>query len=246
MRRTTRKLHEWIGIGIGGLFVLWLVTGVVMMTPIGNRQAWFGPWEPLDYSTATVSPRQAIELATGTPPADEGGELAELPSIRDLTLTRMDGRAVYVVALDDGSARMVDAGGRGLVEVGEETARDLVLTEFDTDATIVDARLTDERDPWYLYGPLPVWRFEFDDARRTVSYVSVTDGSVRRSDRITRLKAVISASHTFDIFEAFHIGGAQFPAVVVTSIIGLLSVLTGYLLVWLSYRNKKAAKRRGS
>jgi len=38
----------------------------------------------------------------------------------------------------------------------------------------------------------------FDDDRATVSYISTSDGTVRRSDRWSRIRGAITSLHTFE------------------------------------------------
>lgn len=234
---TTRKLHEWIGFSIGAIFVVWLVSGVVMMLPYGDRAAYEGPYGPIDFTAAVVTPEEAVRIATGETEAEA------LAPIRDLRFGRIEDRLVYKVALEGAGLRMVDARSGEIIEVDEARAERLARQEFDSEAAIVDLRLVDDRDPWYQYGPLPAWRVDFDDARRSISYVAVSDGSVRRSDRITRLKSAIVGTHSFDTLSVVGLLGLKLPALFVASLLGLFSVVTGYYISVTMFARKRRARR---
>jgi hypothetical protein len=237
MMPTTRKLHEWIGFAIGVIFVVWLVSGVVMMFPQGNRAPYEGPYGPIDFTAAVVTPEEAVRIASGA------AESAPLPAARGIRFGRIEDRLVYKVGVGEEALRMVDARTGDIVTITKERAERMARAEFATDADIVDLRFTEDRDPWYQHAPLPVWRIEFDDARRSISYVATIDGSIRRSDRITRLKGAIVGTHTFDTLGIAGLLGLKVPLLVLASIIGLLSVVTGYYLSVTMFARKRRAQR---
>ena len=237
MMPTTRKLHEWIGFAIGAIFVIWLISGIVMMFPVGNRAAYEGPYGPVDFTAAVVTPEDAVRTASGAAESDP------LPGALGIHFGRIEDRLVYKVRIEGQPLRMVDARSGEIVTITEGRAERMALAEFATDANIVDLRFTEDRDPWYRFGPMPVWRIEFDDAKRSVSYVAITDGSIRRSDRITRLKGAIAGTHTFETLGAVGLLGVQVPLLILASIIGLLSVVTGYYLSVTMFARKRRAKR---
>ncbi len=237
MMPTTRKLHEWIGFTIGGIFVVWLLSGIAMMFPQGTRAAYEGPYGPVDYTAAIVTPEDAVRIAGGVASAEP------LPAARELRLGRVDGRLVYKAAVEGGDLRLVDARTGEIVTITEERAVRLAETEFESDAEIVDVRLMDDRDIWYQHGPLPAWRIAFDDSRRSISYVATTDGSVRRSDRITRVKSAIVSTHDFSTLGVVKLMGMQVPLLILASIIGLISVATGYYLSVTTFARKRRSKR---
>jgi hypothetical protein len=234
---TTRKLHEWIGFTIGGIFVIWFVSGVAMLFPQGNRAAYEGPYGPIDFTAAVVTPEEAVRIAGGV------AEAQPLPGVRSIQFGRIEDRLVYKLAVEGEDLRLVDARTGEIVTITEETAIRLARIEFASDAEIVDVRLTEDRDPWYQYGPLPAWRIAFDDSRRSISYVAAHDGSVRRSDRITRLKSAIVGTHTFDTLGVVGLLGVKVPLLILASIIGLLSVVTGYYLSVTMFARKRRSKR---
>lgn len=62
--------HRWLGIGVGLMFMVWTLSGVILMYygiphySAGERLAHL---PPLDLSTATITPQQALASVQGTP-----------------------------------------------------------------------------------------------------------------------------------------------------------------------------------
>ena len=73
--------------------------------------------------------------------------------------------------------------------------------------------------------------------------MATTDGSVRRSDRITRLKSAIVSTHDFGTLSVVGLLGMKVPLLVLASIVGLLSVGTGYYLSVTMFARKRRSRR---
>lgn len=219
MGRTTRRIHKWLGIGTGVVFLTWLLSGIVMELPYGVRGAWAGPYEATDWGAVEITPAQAVQAVAGG-----AGTVAE-----GVELRRLGTSFVYRVTVD-GESRLVDATSGRPVIIDEETARRLARMEFATDAAMGDVRLMEEREPSYAFGPMPAWRIAWDDGRGSVSYVALVDGSVRRSDHVTRTRAAIESLHSFTVLEAFGVGSGRLPLLLAVSVVSLFTVVTGYLL----------------
>ncbi|MES2603992.1 MAG: hypothetical protein V4603_03585, partial [Pseudomonadota bacterium] len=62
--------HRWLGIAVGLMFVLWTISGVILMyygIPHHTAGERLYRLPPLDLSTATVTPQQALDTVEGTP-----------------------------------------------------------------------------------------------------------------------------------------------------------------------------------
>lgn len=62
--------HRWLGIAIGLMFVLWTISGVVLMyygIPHHTAGERLSRLPPLSLDTATISPQQALDKVGGTP-----------------------------------------------------------------------------------------------------------------------------------------------------------------------------------
>ena len=64
MLRLFYKVHKWVGIGIGVIFLMWIVTGILIAggdTPKGPGDG------PPDFSRATVAPAAALARRPSAP-----------------------------------------------------------------------------------------------------------------------------------------------------------------------------------
>lgn len=93
---TFRSVHKWIGISLGLVLLLWLVSGVWMVLPTSyqqNFQDGFFQW-----SAAAIAPAEAVAVASGHAPE----------RVRNINMWAVAGRLFYRVSLEDGSVRLVD------------------------------------------------------------------------------------------------------------------------------------------
>jgi hypothetical protein len=178
--------HRWMGIAGSLLFVTWFFSGIMMLywgMPSLTTAERLSYLEPLDFSTATITPAEAAHKA----------------GIRPSTLKigmYYDGRPVYrfenniVVYADTGEV----VHGRSA-----DQAMELVRTLAPQNAATIryDAWLEDS-DQWTLLeGPhsqTPLHRIALGDAKDTYFYVSQKTGEpVQKTDRDTRFWGFLSA-----------------------------------------------------
>ena len=180
--------HRWLGIGVILMFLLWTLSGVVLMY-YGHPQLTTGErllrLEPLDLSTATVTPAEAVANAE-----------FERPPYR-VRLSMYDGRPVYRLArFSIGNWTTVYADtGEVLPDMGPEQAMQWMkrfVPEYASTMTY-DAYLTspDEltRVPTFA-GFVPMHRIRMNDPAGTEYYVSAKSNDiVQKTDRRGRLLA---------------------------------------------------------
>jgi hypothetical protein len=179
--------HRWLGIAIIAMFLVWTLSGVVLMY-YGHPQITTGErllrLEPIDFSTATITPAQAAAKAGIKP--------------YRVQLSMLHGRPVYRltrVSIGNWSAVYADTG-----EVLPGMSREQALAwmkefvpEFASTMTY-DAYLQspDEftRIPT-LAGYAPMHRIAMNDARGTEYYISEKSNEVvQKTDRRGRLLAI--------------------------------------------------------
>jgi hypothetical protein len=125
---------------------------------------------------------------------------------------------------------MVDARSGAVVTITADLAERLAREEHQAAGRVRGVTLMEQRDAAYMFGPMPAWRVAFDDGS-TVSYVALTDGSVRRSDSASRVRNIIVSTHTFAPMNIVNVGRlARKPLLIITSVIGVIAVMTGYYL----------------
>ena len=167
--RTARVLvytHRWLGIGSGALFLIWFVSGIVM---IYARMPELDPDERLARLPA-IAPASVRVMA----PAPAGGEIARL------TITTLEGRPVIrMTAQGRTELTFADTGDRLPAVDAEQAMRIARAFNGGINNLRYDARLTDA-DQWSfgVRGRMPLHRFAVEDSAGTVLYISENSGEV--------------------------------------------------------------------
>jgi uncharacterized iron-regulated membrane protein len=179
--------HRWLGIAITIMFLVWTLSGVVLMY-YGHPQITLGErllrLEPLNFSTATITPAAAA-VKTGIKPYR-------------LRLSMFEGRPVYRLtrnSIGNWSAVYADTG-EVLPRMGREEALQWMkqlAPEFASSMTY-DAYLEtpDEftRIPT-LAGFVPLHRIAMNDSAGTEYYISEKSNEiVQKTDRRSRILAI--------------------------------------------------------
>ncbi len=167
--RTARVLiytHRWLGIALGVLFVVWFVSGIVM---IYARMP------------ALESAERLARL-----PAINASSIREAPSgpaegdIARLTIGTLEGRPVYRInARGRTEITFADAGGQAPVVDAEQALRIARAFDGGHHPLRYDARLTDA-DQWSfgVRSRMPMHRIAVDDPAETMLYVTEAGGDV--------------------------------------------------------------------
>jgi hypothetical protein len=179
--------HRWLGIGITVMFLVWTLSGVVLMY-YGHPQITAGErllrLQPIDFSTATITPAEAAAKAGIKP--------------YRVRLSMYDGRPVYRmtrVSIGNWSAVYADTG-EVLPRMGREQAMKWMqqfAPEYASTMTY-DAYLEspDEytRIPT-LAGYVPLHRIAMNDSAGTEYYISEKSNDiVQKTDRRSRILAI--------------------------------------------------------
>lgn len=216
MIRWFYKVHKWVGVGIGLILLMWIVTGMLIGGGGGGR-----PAEPPDYSRATVSPATAVAVAAQSDSA--------LGAARSVALEQIAGRLVYRVSAARGRAALVDAATGEPVAIGEELAREIAAT-LAPGAPISDVRRLEGHDGGFPRGALPAWRVALADQAGTWVHLA-RDGVASSNTREQRRKAVYHDLHTFATLQQVHLDRPTIRILfLVASVISLAVVVTGYYL----------------
>lgn len=218
MRRLIFKVHKWVGIGIGVILLMWIVTGVLLAggdTPRASDDA------PPDFGRATVAPAAALALATSGDSALTGVRSVEFQQLGSHFIYRIRGKGRTVV---------VDAE-RGERLVMDEALARRVAVEAVPGATIRSAELIRAHDRGYGSGSLPAWRVTLDDEAGTLVHLSVRDGVLGTSTGAKRMHLTMHNLHTFATLKV--LGLPRGPVrwlLILASVISLVGVVTGYFM----------------
>ena len=167
--RSLHLAHRWLGVVLGLLVLLWLLSGLVMLfvaRPQLDERERLATLPALSADSLRVSPAKAWEAL----------DLPGAPQI--IRLNAAHGRAAYRI-LADGRWWAVDAGS-GKVLTPQDLDPSLLGALADPGMAKIAGRTTVHLDQWTVYlkfDPLrPFWRVELDDHRHL--YISTRSGEL--------------------------------------------------------------------
>jgi hypothetical protein len=222
-----RRAHRWIGLAIGLQALLWMISGLYMVS-----------------ISIHVIHGDHLAKATGAPLSDaptlSASALAEkFPGMTGVRLKRLVEREVFEVR-HAGGVSLVDARtGEVLSPLGEAAARDVATALYQGKAPIRVAALIDKAPQEVATRPVPLWRIEFADSNETTLYLSPHTGELlaKRHD----------LWRWFDFLWMFHIMDYDARTDVnntllrVAASVGLVFSLSGVWLLFYSFRRRTAA-----
>ncbi len=235
LRRWLIWTHRYVGIPLSPLFVLWFVTGVVMMYTGGmpelasatriERRA------PLDLSQVRLTPHDAFERGGVGQPATG----AKLLSVLGRPAYRFDGVTVFA----DTGERLLPLGPDGAREVARQ------FTGVPASAITYD-RLVVEPDQWMLIAQqfLPAHKLRIADDHGTELYVEQWTSEVAMvTTRRSRALAWIGAIPHWFYLPALRIDRPLWEAVIVwTTAVGCLIAIAGLLLGVTQFRWRRTQR----
>jgi len=211
------RIHKWIGVGIGVVLVMWVMTGILI--PGDERPT--RRHDLAGLARAMVPPAVAIRVAQASQPSPG--------AITSVTLGALGDRPVYEVRWEE-DGRIVDAVSGGMLDIDEARARALAEAEY-PGGRIRSVEQIHRRDRGYQFGLFPVWRIRFDDQAGTWVHVATREARVVLNTRWDRAKTTMRGLHTFATLRILRIpGDGIYPLLLTASLIALAGIFTGYYL----------------
>lgn len=168
MRRLVILCHRWLGIPLSVLFVVWIVSGVVMMYAGGmpqlDAELRLERLAPIDLAAVRLTPAEA---------AERGGVFAGAPGTT--TLLTVAGRPAYRFGTGAYATTVFADDGEVLAPLDAEASRSIAATFLGIPpADVRFVRTVTQPDQWTLteVRELPLHKLEVDDAAGTEVYVS--------------------------------------------------------------------------
>ncbi|MGQ0640173.1 MAG: hypothetical protein ACT4P6_05275 [Gemmatimonadaceae bacterium] len=228
LTRWSRRLHRWLAWGLGILVAMWVITGVFMILP--SAPVRFAPLAPIDATAAVRSPNEAA-LALPSAAASR---------VRTVSRRNLGGSLLYHFVLQNGRHVFVDATTARRVEFSDTLARAIARAAIVGGEVGPPLTRLERHDRRYRTGPLPAYRFQLNNSDRTMIHVSA-GGTVNATSRYNQFRAMMGRLHQFEL-PLIHIPSRpRRAALVVTSVITVVLVVTGYVLVF-PLRRRSAAE----
>lgn len=230
--------HRWLGIGTCLLFVMWFLSGLVMMYvafPSLTKPERIALSQRIDWSRVTITPEQVLRELS----------LDEYP--RELRLTMMNGEPVYRVNVSGGPPRALSAVDGHIIEHTDSRTALSIARGSAPDAQPMSAK-TLEADQWTVaqtFSPhRPLYRIALNDPSGTELYVSSRTGEIVL-DTTARERAwnwVGSVAHWL-YFRDLRAKPAVWSQVVMwTSGVGIVVAIAG---LWLGIDRLRIRRRNG-
>jgi hypothetical protein len=171
--RATVTTHRYLGIAVGALMLMWFISGMVMMYvpyPQLSPAQHLSTLPPIPLNTCCAA--GAIKLAD-----DEPIQSLQIETLLGQPVTRIrpDGRPPIYVALADGAPVAIDAAKARTI------ALDVAPRITGQSSALASSDVID-RDQWTVAedyeGDRPMYRFSYNDPRRTEAYISSSSGEV--------------------------------------------------------------------
>jgi hypothetical protein len=233
-------VHRWTGIALGVVFVVWFISGIAMMyvrMPVLSEAERLGHVQPLDLSTARVSPAEAMRALD----VRGGGLQIEM---------HYNGRPMYRLS---GGVKVYADTGELVPGVDQAAAIEMVrhwVPPAFARTVRYDGYLLDS-DVWTLYSAqrsaMPLHRLTVGDPAGTVYYVSAKTGEVNhKTDRRGRFWGFLSAVLHYIYIPAFRRQSELWRVVVGWgAVVGAVMCLLGMVVGIFRLRVKKYRLRAG-
>jgi hypothetical protein len=245
LNKLIRKIHKYLAVGIGFIFLTWLTSGIFYVVPLNRLerviQFFEGGWqtqalEPdtrfnrvkvkstkANYRNIIVSIPEAISLLET--------DIGHTIKVVGCSINQLSDTLVYEIRLENGKYCLFDAIKGIPVKITEAKIKENAITASPEGSNIVHTSFLTKR-PYTYWGPLPVYRFIFDDVARTHIHVSpITGQVVARINRLGRLYSWMDHLHKFNFLlliwerEAF-----RKIILLIFALFSLVVVITGFYL----------------
>lgn len=174
----------------------------------------------------------ALDRGTGNP-----------VDVNQVAFRGIEGQLYYRVSTRQG-VYLVSGRDASVLTITEDVARRIAASKGADPKDIESATLLRAHDQDYLWGPLPAWRIEVADDRRTAYYVEVAGGEVRTTHRWGRVLAFLTGMHTLEFLNPYMSGGRIRLIMWVFSIVGTIMTLFGFWILWIQFQNWRSGRSR--
>jgi hypothetical protein len=243
--RLIRRIHKWASIGFSVFLIIWLITGIVYVLPVsvlGKIDRLITVEKKVESSEVEVNSININFISSKTSFKDIKVSIPEAISILETeighalqvagcSVYKTSDKLVYEIALKNEEKYLVDAIVGKLVKLTNADVKNIALAAAPLGSNIVDVAFLRER-PYAYWGPIPTYRFIYNDMARTHVYISPTTGQIEfKNEGWNRLKEWMVSLHKFEFLNLLLMGDKFRKGVLlILSLIGLAVVMTGVYL----------------
>jgi len=245
LRKYAMLIHRWMGVGFCVLFLVWFLSGIVMMYwgfPEVGEEERLARAEALDASRMQmirISPEEAYRRL------ELGGEPDRV------RISVLDGRPVYCFHYQPDQFVAYADTGEPVYEIGEEQALRIAAAWTGQPASAAELRgLLEEADQWTLSGYAalrPLFQYAWPDGEEV--YVSQSTGEVvQHTTRESRFWAYLGAIPHWLYFAPLRKNQPLWYDIVVwSSGVGTVMTIFGIVVgIWLYSPSKRRFRFRGN
>ena len=235
-QKFTRVWHRRLGPIIGIQLLLWSLGGVYFSwvhLEIVRGERDMTELEEMNLKDVRYSPNLAGLFRQ-----------SQLNHVTDIMIGSMLDMPVVRMIQDDFNAELYHATtGEMLSPISDETAVQVATMDFAPNVPVSSVEMMDTHTPRGEYrGPLPAWKVSFGNWKKTALYVSVNEGRVvSRRSTIWRAFDFLWMLHIMDFQERNNFNNWLLRTM---SVLGLVTVLSGYFLWYLTSPLTRPKKQR--
>ena len=231
----SRTLHKWLGLFLGLQLVLWMLSGFYMVVV------------DLDFIHGDPLVRNVqVPLAGGLPRTSFSDVAQRYANVTQVSLQALPGfdAPVYEITSNGRKVLVDGVAGHQLSPLPDGRIRELARHYYAGKGELVGIGLLESDAPLEIQGrPLPLWRADFSDWLETSLYIHPDTGAlVTRRHRFWRWFDFLWMFHIMDFDTRTDINNGLLRA---TTILGLVTVVSGGWLIYFSFRRKVAPQRSG-
>ena len=232
MRRVMYRIHKWLAVTAGVFFVIWLLSGIVMVLPrtsppnsIGGTRA------QVNFASITMSPAEAISKLTNSS--------GHPPQVKRVGIIKIHNSVAYKIDTRTGNSHLINAQTGEIFHITQELAIQIARTHRSLPDSVTQVDYITHHTSVYPWGALPTYRFTFDDSNSTIAYVSPTNGDVRFSNTLSRIRTAITSLHEFIPLKLLIDSEViRKGLLILVSLVGICAAASGY---YLAFRGKKVS-----
>lgn len=237
-----RKSHRYLGLFLGIQFLFWTISGLYFSwTNIDEIHGDIQHKMPslLSGGFNLVSPNLVFEKLATRPDSLKSIQLVSILGKPYYSLQYFQGNKLYKILADatTGAPRPI---------IKKEEAIQIAAESFNGDPTVktVEYHTSTNVHHEYREKPLPAWAVSFEHPTNTTVYVSAEVGRVEsfRNNK-WRLFDFLWMGHTMDYKSRDNINNRLLR---IFSAFGLITVISGFVLFWISSKTLKKLRKSGT